>query len=68
MLYPMDTSQERCFSAELTKKPYDVFEIELEQRLSALCRRVLIFRSLKLTSVATDDSISSADYSILILR
>jgi hypothetical protein len=38
------------------------------QRLSALCRRVLVFRSLKLTSVATDDSISSTAYSILILR
>jgi hypothetical protein len=68
MLYPVATSQERCSSLELTKKPYDVFEIELEQRFSALYRRVLVFRSLKLTLVATDDIISSVAYSILILR
>jgi hypothetical protein len=68
MPYPVATRQERCSSAELTKKPYDVFEIELEQRLSALSRRVLVFQSLKLTLVATDDSISPAVYSILISR
>jgi hypothetical protein len=38
------------------------------RRLSPLYRRVLVFRSLKLTSAATDDSISSATYSIPILR
>jgi hypothetical protein len=68
MLYPVATSQERCSSAESTKKAYDASEIELERRLSALCRRVLVFRSLRLTSVATDDSILSAVYSILISR
>jgi hypothetical protein len=68
MLYPMATSQERCSSAELTKKAWDAFKIELERRLSALCQRVLVSQSLKLTSVATDDSISSAIYSILISR
>jgi hypothetical protein len=38
------------------------------RRLSALCRRVLVFRSLKLTLAATEDNISSAAYSIPILR
>jgi hypothetical protein len=38
------------------------------QKLSALCRKVLVFQRLKLTSVATDDSISSAVYFIPISR
>jgi hypothetical protein len=37
-------------------------------KVITLCRRVLVFRSLRLTSVATDDSISSAVYSIPISR
>jgi hypothetical protein len=53
---------------ELTKKGYDASEIELERRLSALCQRVLVSRSLRLTLAATDDIISSTVYSILISR
>jgi hypothetical protein len=68
MLYPVSTNPGPCSLAELMMKPYDAFRIELKRRLSALCRRVLVFRSLKLTSAATDDSISLAAYSILILR
>jgi hypothetical protein len=50
------------------KKAYDAFETELERRLSVLYQRVLVSQSSKLTSVATDDSISSVVYSILISR
>jgi hypothetical protein len=68
MLYPVATNHEPCSLVELMKKPYDVFEIALGRRLSALCRRVLVFRNLKLILAATDDNISSTAYSIPILR
>jgi hypothetical protein len=38
------------------------------RRLLALCRTVLVFRSLKLTLAVTGNSISSAAYSIPTLR
>jgi hypothetical protein len=37
-------------------------------KVISLCRGVLVSRSLKLTSAATDDNISSVVYSILISR
>jgi hypothetical protein len=43
-------------------------EIKPGRRLSVLYQRVLVSRSLRLTSAATDDSISSIVYSILISR
>jgi hypothetical protein len=68
MLYPVDTNQEPCFLVALMKNPWGASETAPGRRLSALYRRVLVFRSLRLTSAATDDSISSAAYSIPILR
>jgi hypothetical protein len=68
MLYPVATNQEPCSLVESMEKPYDAFETALGRRLLALCRRVLVFQSLKLTLAVTDDSISLAAYSIPILR
>jgi hypothetical protein len=68
MLYPVDTNQEPCFLVALMKNPWGASETAPGRRLSALCRRVLVFQSLRLTSAPTDDSISSVAYSIPILR
>jgi hypothetical protein len=68
MLYLADIGREHFSSVALMTKGWVASGIRPVRRLSVLYRRVLVSRSSKQISVATDDSTSSVVYFIPILR
>jgi hypothetical protein len=68
MLYLEDIGREHFSLVASMTKSWAVSRIRLERRLSVLYQRVLVSRSSKQISAATDDSTSSVVYFIPISR
>jgi hypothetical protein len=68
MLYLAGIGRERFSSVALMTKGWAACGIRPARRLSVLYQRVLVSRSSKQISAATDDSISSTVYFIAISR